>query len=65
MVRELCTLIEPVSYSLFMFVEVNECQSNPCLNGGTCVDGLKSYRCICSERYTGDNCELREYSTFL
>jgi len=34
------------------------CQSAPCLNGGTCVDGMAgTYRCRCTERFTGLRCE--------
>ncbi|XP_071829906.1 uncharacterized protein [Apostichopus japonicus] len=35
--------------------DVNSCQENPC--GGTCVDTLDGYYCICPEGYTGDLCE--------
>ncbi|KAK3083937.1 hypothetical protein FSP39_005650 [Pinctada imbricata] len=37
--------------------EINECDSNPCQNGGTCNDQLNSYSCTCSPGYTGNNCE--------
>ena len=30
--------------------------SNPCLNGGTCVDGLNMYRCNCHPGTFGRNC---------
>ena len=30
--------------------------SNPCLNGGTCVDGLNMYRCNCYPGTFGRNC---------
>lgn len=34
------------------------CQSAPCLNGGTCVDGIAgTYMCRCTERFTGLRCE--------
>ena len=34
------------------------CQSAPCLNGGTCVDGIAgTYSCRCPERFTGLRCE--------
>ena len=35
----------------------NECSSNPCQNGGTCVDGCASYTCRCTSHYTGTNYE--------
>ncbi|KAI8486346.1 hypothetical protein Bbelb_358450 [Branchiostoma belcheri] len=35
----------------------DDCQSNPCQNGGTCVDGLDSYSCNCADSFSGDTCE--------
>nr|XP_039268068.1 cubilin-like [Styela clava] len=40
----------------------NECSSNPCQNGGTCVDGINGYSCSCNSGYTGTNCELQQTS---
>ena len=37
----------------------NECSSNPCLNGGTCIDGCASYTCLCTGSYGGSHCEHR------
>ena len=31
--------------------EVNECLSNPCLNGGECVDLVDSYSCKCADGF--------------
>ena len=31
--------------------------SRPCLNGGTCVDGINSFHCTCVSGYGGDQCE--------
>ena len=28
-------------------VEINECASNPCHDGGTCVDGANGFTCLC------------------
>ena len=35
---------------------IDECASNPCLNGGTCYDLVNGYRCDCAPAYTGSNC---------
>ena len=40
------------------------CESNPCQNGGTCVnlenENINIYQCICAEGFTGTNCEKRK-----
>lgn len=38
--------------------EVDECASAPCLHGGSCLDGVGSYRCVCSPGYAGASCQL-------
>ena len=38
-------------------LDIDECSSSPCLNGGFCVDQVNSYRCNCSEGYIGTDCE--------
>ncbi|XP_060564046.1 fibropellin-1-like isoform X2 [Ruditapes philippinarum] len=38
--------------------DTDQCQSNPCLNNGTCVDGDRSYTCNCTERWSGINCDI-------
>ena len=40
-------------------VDGNDCSTNPCQNGGTCVDGCNSYSCQCAPHYSGTNCENR------
>uniref|UniRef100_A0A8C0H4T2 Coagulation factor VII n=1 Tax=Chelonoidis abingdonii TaxID=106734 RepID=A0A8C0H4T2_CHEAB len=35
----------------------NQCDSDPCQNGGTCVDHFQAYVCLCPEEYKGKNCE--------
>ena len=42
------------------FVDINECAGDPCLNGGTCTDGVNSYTCSCAAGFTGKDCETSE-----
>ncbi|XP_030906503.2 sushi, nidogen and EGF-like domain-containing protein 1 isoform X2 [Melopsittacus undulatus] len=37
--------------------EINECQSQPCLNGGQCKDRIAEFLCLCEPGYTGQHCE--------
>ena len=46
----------------FLYSDINECSPNPCLNSGTCIDGVNSYTCKCLAGYVGKNCETGEYS---
>ncbi|XP_036028748.1 sushi, nidogen and EGF-like domain-containing protein 1 isoform X1 [Onychomys torridus] len=39
-------------------IEVDECQSQPCLHGGSCQDLTAGYQCLCSPGYEGVHCEL-------
>ncbi|XP_078605644.1 uncharacterized protein LOC144878662 isoform X11 [Branchiostoma floridae x Branchiostoma japonicum] len=39
-------------------VDTDACVSHPCENGGICVDEIQNYTCICTDRYTGRNCEI-------
>jgi hypothetical protein len=36
---------------------IDECASNPCQNGGTCVDNVLQYTCTCPAGYSGTSCE--------
>ena len=40
------------------FVDVNECSSNPCLNGGTCTDLRNGFTCTCGAFVAGTRCEF-------
>ncbi|XP_013363511.1 PREDICTED: sushi, nidogen and EGF-like domain-containing protein 1 isoform X2 [Chinchilla lanigera] len=39
-------------------LEVDKCQSQPCLNGGSCQSQAAGYQCLCSAGYEGARCEL-------
>ena len=36
---------------------MDECAGGPCLNGGTCVDKVAGYVCLCLDMHAGPNCQ--------
>lgn len=47
-----------INHAFFFFIDVNECISNPCQNGGRCIDLRRHYSCQCPEGRTGYNCQV-------
>ncbi len=43
------------------FLDINECASTPCENGGTCTDAVNSYTCACVDGYSGLQCATGTY----
>lgn len=41
----------------YLFLDMSECSSQPCQNGGTCVEGVSQYKCICPPGKTGSHCQ--------
>lgn len=37
-------------------INIDDCAINPCHNGGTCVDGINSFTCLCPEGYNDETC---------
>ncbi|XP_071853005.1 adhesion G-protein coupled receptor G4-like isoform X2 [Apostichopus japonicus] len=35
----------------------NQCYSDPCMNGGTCIDSINMFLCTCPLGFVGDFCE--------
>ena len=39
--------------------DTNECASNPCENGGSCIDDRNRFDCSCAPGYEGKFCEVQ------
>uniref|UniRef100_A0A4X2MEM0 Neurocan core protein n=1 Tax=Vombatus ursinus TaxID=29139 RepID=A0A4X2MEM0_VOMUR len=37
--------------------DIDDCLSSPCLNGGTCIDEVNSFICLCLPSYGGSLCD--------
>ena len=42
------------------FLDINECDQQPCQNNGSCTNTAGLYNCNCLSGYNGTNCELGE-----
>ena len=42
---------------IFIDAEIAFCYSNPCNNGGSCVEGHGTYTCICRKGFKGNTCD--------
>ena len=40
---------------------IDDCASNPCVNGGTCEDLVNDYACTCATGFSGKSCEGNFY----
>ena len=47
---------------MFFIVDKDECENDPCANGGECENRHNAYSCSCLAGYTGTNCETGEYN---
>ena len=46
---------------LLQNIDIDDCTSECCQNGGTCIDGVNEFSCECVEGYDGDYCENSMY----
>ena len=44
--------------SNFFIWFLDECYSDPCQNGGTCIDGKMMFTCHCQHNFIGILCEF-------
>ncbi|XP_051809647.1 protein crumbs homolog 1-like [Acanthochromis polyacanthus] len=38
--------------------DVDECISDPCMNGGFCINYVNSFECVCDLNYSGIHCQI-------
>ena len=43
--------------TVLFFLDIDDCQPDPCQNNGTCYDLVIDYRCDCMAGFNGTNCE--------
>ena len=46
-----------IFYCVLTFIDIDECASGPCQNGGSCIDQVNGYQCQCSPGYTDLQCQ--------
>lgn len=44
------------------YFDGDQCESNPCFSGSTCVDQIGGYDCLCNGSYEGRHCEYEVFS---
>ena len=44
------------------FLDIDDCASSPCQNGGKCIDGVASFTCQCDPGWAGDVCDESKYN---
>ncbi|KAL3870956.1 hypothetical protein ACJMK2_038981 [Sinanodonta woodiana] len=53
-----CTLMGTWTGEAPTCIFAKHCETEPCLNGASCIDNLGFYTCICTPGWTGTNCEV-------
>ena len=43
--------------TISFLTDIDECESNPCQNGGACTDAVNAFTCACMAGYEGTECQ--------
>ena len=41
--------------------DTDDCDPYPCVNNGTCIDGVNNYTCACPSGFEGRNCNISKF----
>lgn len=44
--------------SNFCQTDIDDCSPNNCSHGGTCLDLVNGFKCVCPPQWTGKTCQL-------
>ena len=64
-------IIQHANVVINCFVDINECSSKPCANGGTCNDAFSFFSCECAPGFSGVTCQsefafsITKYSSYI
>ena len=48
-----------LQFNYYLLPDTNSCAVNPCRNGGTCIEGCRTFTCQCPGSYSGSRCQHR------
>ena len=46
----------------YIISDIDECLSNPCVNGASCENGINMFTCFCPPGYTETTCETSTFN---
>ena len=46
------------NFDMYFSKDINECDSNPCQNGASCVNQQNAYACTCTGGWQGTDCNI-------